>query len=118
MPAEESSLPLHTVMAVRPGKTTEVLARAEDAPEDLCFSLVSPARTLDIQTSSVEQRDMLLRGFQVSSASSHAQLLCSLQLPPLEYSHARLRTHRRTALLYRSCSSSAISRKALRKNKQ
>jgi hypothetical protein len=75
MPAEESSLPLHTVMAVRPGKTTEVLARAEDAPEDLCFSLVSPARTLDIQTSSVEQRDMLLRGFQVSSASSHAQLL-------------------------------------------
>ena len=73
MPSEESSLPLHTVMAVRPGKTTEVLARAEDAPEDLCFSLVSPARTLDIQTSSVEQRDMLLRGFQVSSAS-HAQL--------------------------------------------
>ena len=68
MPSEESSLPLHTVMAVRPGKTTDVLSRAEDAPEDLCFSLVSPARTLDIQCRSVEQRDMLLRGFQVRAA--------------------------------------------------
>ena len=100
MPSEESSLPLHTVMAVRPGKTTEVLARAEDAPEDLCFSLVSPARTLDIQTSSVEQRDMLLRGFQVSSAS-HAQLSvpCTSSFLALRLStHARAFTHTGTLL--------------------
>ena len=64
-PSEDASLPVHTIMAVRAGKTTDVFARADMAPAEVCFSLVSPARTLDVQCGNVEQRDKLLRGFQL-----------------------------------------------------
>jgi hypothetical protein len=55
---------VHTIIGVRAGKTTQVLKGAT-VDDSLCFSLVSPTRTLDLQCATQEQRDMLLRGFQL-----------------------------------------------------
>ena len=63
---EEASMPTSTIMEVGAGKCTEVLQRsAVGVADNLCLALISPVRTLDMQCESVQQRDALLRGFEM-----------------------------------------------------
>eukprot|EP00808_Paulinella_micropora_P018458 g49172.t1 len=58
------SLSLKDALEVAAGKKTGNFKNVKDkaAPQELCFSIILPARTLDLQASSEEERDVWVRG--------------------------------------------------------
>jgi hypothetical protein len=65
--SQTAAIPVLDLIAVKAGKQTDVFKRSQcnAIDEDLCFSLVSKTRSLDLQCESSEQRDTLLKGFQL-----------------------------------------------------
>jgi hypothetical protein len=50
-------VPLAEVTRIVRGKTTDVFARATQVSPDVCFSLIAPSRTLDLEAPSMAVRD-------------------------------------------------------------
>jgi myosin VI len=97
---------LKDVVRVVKGKTTSVMKRsvAKKAPEYLCFSVVTPDRTLDLQAHNLEQRDLWVKALDSAVADVRAGMINMVTgardqsanqtpaRPPPEYK----RTHRLT----------------------
>jgi len=66
-PEQKASLALHTATRVVAGKETTVMQRneAKNVSAELCLSICSPSRTLDLQCENKETRDRLYRGFNL-----------------------------------------------------
>jgi hypothetical protein len=62
----DSSVPLIKAVDIVPGKTTDVFKRsvAGDRPEDMCFSIKLPDRTLDLSVTNKTQRDLWVTAFR------------------------------------------------------
>jgi hypothetical protein len=63
---------LQDVTRVEAGKTTEVMRRehARRAPDELCFSVVTPERTLDLEATTPTQRDDWLEALRAAVAEA------------------------------------------------
>jgi len=58
------SLSLKDAVAIRSGKDTKVLKKIKKADADLCFSIVLPRRSLNLQAKSTEERDAWVNGLK------------------------------------------------------
>lgn len=69
------AVPLQAVMYVDVGKQTTALRRVENAAvsEALCFSLLTKEGSLDLEASSVQERDALVSCFSLVLDEVHAQ---------------------------------------------
>jgi len=58
------SLSLKDAVDIRSGKNTKVLKKIKKADADLCFSIVLPRRSLNLQAKSTEERDVWVNGLK------------------------------------------------------
>jgi hypothetical protein len=56
-PDASKSFPLTHVISLKEGKQTEAFSRARDVPSELCFSIVTGQRTLDLQATTELERN-------------------------------------------------------------